>query len=139
MMVFIGHLEERYRGPRELIKGRLQVYLPFVVPLLQAYPKGPAFDLGCGRGEWLELLQESGFDSQGVDLDDGMLSACRERGLNVANADAIVALKSLPDESQLVVSGFHIVEHYKLRTVANCSFRSASCPETRRPVDHGNA
>jgi O-antigen chain-terminating methyltransferase len=119
---FYRAFEERYRGPRELIKGRLQVYLPFVVPLLQAYPKGPAFDLGCGRGEWLELLQESGFDSQGVDLDDGMLSACRERGLNVANADAIVALKSLPDESQLVVSGFHIVEHIsfeQLRTVVS--------------------
>ncbi len=68
-------------------------------------------DLGCGRGEWLELLAESGFSGHGVDLDDGMLEACRERGLSVATQDAISALKALPAESVSVVSGFHIAEH----------------------------
>jgi O-antigen chain-terminating methyltransferase len=87
------------------------VYLPFIEPLLSLYTDAKALDLGCGRGEWLELLKESGFDGHGVDLDDGMLAACRQQGLSVATQDAISALIALPDESQLVVSGFHIAEH----------------------------
>ena len=108
---FYVKFEEKFRGSREMIKSRLRVYLPFVCPLLQAYPGGQAIDLGCGRGEWLELLKEHGFDPQGVDLDEGMLQACKDIGLNVQAADALVFLQSLPDESQLIVSGFHIVEH----------------------------
>lgn len=108
---FYRAFEEKHRGSRELIKSRLRVYMPFIEPLLSIYEKPKAIDLGCGRGEWLELLQESGFDAQGVDLDDGMLAACRDLGLNVATADAVAALKALPDASQIVVSGFHIAEH----------------------------
>lgn len=108
---FYRAFEEKHRGSRELIKSRQRVYLPFIEPLRSIYSDTRAIDLGCGRGEWLELLKESGFDAQGVDLDEGMLAACRERGLNVETADVLVALKALPDESQLVVSGFHIAEH----------------------------
>lgn len=108
---FYRAFEERYRGSRELIKSRLRVYLPFVEPLLGTCDAAEAVDLGCGRGEWLELLQESGFDAQGVDLDDGMLAACRELGLKVQTYDAVGFLKELPEASQTVVSGFHIAEH----------------------------
>ena len=108
---FYKAFEDRYRGSRELILSRLRVYLPFVMPLLQYYPNAQATDLGCGRGEWLELLTENGFSVQGVDLDRHMLSACRERNLAVYEDDAIEFLKTLPDNSQIIVSGFHLVEH----------------------------
>jgi O-antigen chain-terminating methyltransferase len=108
---FYRAFEDRYRGSRELIKSRLQVYVPFLQPLLAHYPGGQAIDLGCGRGEWLELVTELGLSATGVDLDDGMLAACRERGLNVTTGDGLALLKSLPDCSQVVVSGFHFAEH----------------------------
>ncbi|OBS09993.1 class I SAM-dependent methyltransferase [Acidihalobacter prosperus] len=108
---FYRAFEDRYRGSRELIKGRLRVYLPFVLPLKSIYDHCAVIDLGCGRGEWLELLGESGFSCQGVDLDEGMLAACRERGFSVDKKDAIEALEQLPDESQTIVSGFHMAEH----------------------------
>lgn len=108
---FYRAFEDRYRGSRELIKGRLLAYLPFIGHSHAFYPAPQAVDLGCGRGEWLELLGENGFDIQGVDIDEAMLQACRERGLNVKAGDALSFLRSLPDESQCVVSGFHIVEH----------------------------
>jgi SAM-dependent methyltransferase len=108
---FYRAFEERHRGSRALIKSRQRIYLPFVAPLRTIYGEATAIDLGCGRGEWLELLKEAGFDAQGVDLDDGMLAACRERGLNVRTEDALAALKALPDASQSVVSAFHVVEH----------------------------
>ena len=114
---FYRSFEDKFRGSRELIKSRLQVYLPFVQPLLRFYPSANAVDLGCGRGEWLELLAENGFEALGVDLDDAMLSACRERGLCVQTGDALVFLRALPDQSQAIVSGFHIAEHLPFKTL----------------------
>jgi SAM-dependent methyltransferase len=106
---FYRAFEDRYRGSRTMIRSRLTVYLPFVQPLVQ--PNAVAIDLGCGRGEWLELLGEAGFAAEGVDLDEGMLAACRERGLKVMNGDALAALRARPEASVAVVSAFHLVEH----------------------------
>jgi len=109
--LFYRAFEDLRRGSRELIISRLEVYRPFVELLSRIYTKSPAVDLGCGRGEWLELLDGMGIPSVGVDLDEGMLVSCRERGYDVTRGDAIDFLKKLPDESALVVSGFHIAEH----------------------------
>ncbi len=108
---FYRAFEERYRGSRELIKSRLRVYLPFVEPLKALCADCAVIDLGCGRGEWLELMGEAGFSARGVDLDDGMLAACVELGLTAERGDLIAYLRSLPDASVVVVSGFHVVEH----------------------------
>ena len=108
---FYRAFEDRHRGTRELIKSRLRVYVPFVEPLTSIYEDCKAIDLGCGRGEWLEILRELGFDARGVDLDDGMLAACRDLGLPAEQGEAIALLRTIPDESLAVVSGFHIAEH----------------------------
>lgn len=108
---FYRAFEERHRGSRDLIRERLNVYLPFVQPLSQVYEPALALDVGCGRGEWLELLQDAGVDAHGIDLDEGMLQACVERGLSVEQGDGIAYLSSLDDETQCVVSGFHVAEH----------------------------
>ena len=105
---FYRAFEDRFRGPRELIISRLRVYLPFVLPLKTLYEESKIVDLGCCRGEWLELMAEAGFEGQGVDLDDGMLATCLATGLSVAKEDAIKYLQNLQDESIAVVSGFHI-------------------------------
>jgi len=138
---FYRDFEDRYRGPRDLIKSRLGAYAPFIGPLAALYrpadapvlgrtakrsvisqhryihPPATAVDLGCGRGEWLELAGEFGFDASGADLDEGMLAACRERGLNACKADAIGTLRALPDESTALVSAFHLVEHLSFNEV----------------------
>jgi SAM-dependent methyltransferase len=108
---FYRALEERHRGSRQLIKSRLQVYLPFVEPLSAIDPLSQTIDLGCGRGEWLEVLKEAGFEPKGVDLDAGMLQACQEIGLDVKLGDAFDYLIALADESQMIVTAFHFVEH----------------------------
>jgi SAM-dependent methyltransferase len=103
--------EERYCDSRELIHQRLQIYLPFLEPLKAQYAERKALDVGCGRGEWLEVLQNNGFDPLGVDRDAGMLEACHALGLPVEQGDALPVLNRLPDESLTLVSGFHIAEH----------------------------
>jgi O-antigen chain-terminating methyltransferase len=101
--------EDKHHGSRELFKSHLQVYLPFVEPLKEICLDSRAVDLGCGRGEWLELMGEAGIDAHSIDLDDDMLAACRERGLSFERGDAIEYLKSLRMESVAVFSVFHFV------------------------------
>lgn len=108
---FYRAFEDKFRGSRQEIIDRLKVCLPFVSPLTHIYEDLSTMDLGCGRGEWLEGLSEVGIKARGIDLDQGMLNACIERGLAVELADALSSLRNLPDESQVVVSGFHIIEH----------------------------
>ena len=111
---FYKAFEDQHRGSRETIKARLAVYVPFIKKIQENHSNATALDLGCGRGEWLELLQDNQLTASGIDLDDGMLSACRSRGLNVQTGDAIAHLKSLPADSLSLVSGFHIAEHLSL-------------------------
>ena len=111
---FYKAFEDQHRGSRETIKSRLAVYMPFIQKIQEVHPNATALDLGCGRGEWLELLKDHQLTASGIDLDDGMLSACRSRGLNVQTGDAIAHLKSLPADSLSIVSGFHIAEHLSL-------------------------
>lgn len=108
---FYRAFEDRHRGSRELILERLKVYIPYISPLLALYTPARVLDLGCGRGEWLQLSQSHGFEACGVDLDEGMLQACIERGLSVTQSDAIDYLSAQPDSSLAVVSGFHVAEH----------------------------
>ncbi len=108
---FYRAFEDRYRGSRELIKQRQEVYLPFIQPLKELYLECPVLDIGCGRGEWLELMIENGFQARGIDLDEGMLELCRSLELPAEQGEALAVLKALPENSQVVVSGFHIAEH----------------------------
>ena len=108
---FYRAFEERYYAPQATIKNLRRQYLPFVQPLVQHYAGESTFDAGCGRGEWLELMSEIGLTPQFVYLYSGMLNACIEKGLNAHQGNAIDHLNSLPDNSQVVVSAFHVVEH----------------------------
>jgi O-antigen chain-terminating methyltransferase len=108
---FYRAYEDRNRGSRELIKSRLLAYRPFFEPWVAREPAPRALDLGCGRGEWLEVLREAGYAASGVDLDDGMLAGLRRRGFDVRRMDALQALRDTPDGSVALVSAFHLVEH----------------------------
>jgi len=114
---FYRAFEDRHRGSRELIKGRLRQYASFLTPLLDIHPQGHVLDLGCGRGEWLEVTRELGFHARGVDLDAGMLSACAELGLDARQEDLVESLQASADESLCVVSAFHVVEHIPFETI----------------------
>lgn len=108
---FYSSFEGMHRGDREDIKNRLCAYLPFLRPFSLTSSDRVLLDLGCGRGEWLELVTTEGFTAKGADLDEGMLSYCNDLGLDVVQDDAISFLKQFPDDSIDVVSSFHVIEH----------------------------
>ena len=108
---FYVALEDRFRGPREEIKKRVAFYLPFLRKAEAGTAARPILDLGCGRGEWLELLKEEKLDGRGIDLNGAMVSQCKVRGLKVERRDALAALRSLRANSQGAVTAFHLIEH----------------------------
>lgn len=108
---FYRAFEERMRGSREVITERLRGYQPLLEQLVATFGTVRAVDIGCGRGEWLGLLRDAGLDGHGVDLDEGMLAACREQGLSVEQADGIDWLSKCDDESLTLVTAFHVAEH----------------------------
>ena len=100
--------EDKFRGEREEIKARLRVYLPI---LERANVTQDLLDIGCGRGEWLELLRESGKQGRGIDHNRVFIERCQRIGLDVMQRDAIAYLSELPDASLNGITSFHLVEH----------------------------
>ena len=103
--------EDKFRGSREDIKGRVEIYLPYVIEACKVTDNAPILDVGCGRGEWLELLNENGLAAQGVDINRVMISESLDRGFDVVEEDAVSFLKRQPADSLSAITGFHIVEH----------------------------
>lgn len=100
--------ENDQRGSKEAVKARIERYSD---DLRNA---GRVVDLGCGRGEVLEFLQEQGIDACGVDGNAAMVNHCRERGLRTVQADLNDYLASIADASVGAITCFHVVEHLNL-------------------------
>lgn len=108
--------EDVFRGSREEIKARQSVYLPLLKDRGVGSTQMPILDLGCGRGEWLELLKEHSLQASGLDENELMIESCRNAGLDVIQGDALQYLASLPDASLGGITSFHMVEHLQFDT-----------------------
>jgi O-antigen chain-terminating methyltransferase len=97
--------EDRHRGTRDEIRDRQRVYLDLFAGA------SPVLDVGCGRGEFLDLCREAGIEARGVDTDAGMVARCREAGLAVEQADALAALEATPDGSLGGIFCAQVIEH----------------------------
>jgi SAM-dependent methyltransferase len=105
---YVG-FEDQFRGSREAIRARLESYLPFFAT--SEAGAGDVLDIGCGRGEFLELLAGAGVRARGIDLNHEMAELCRSRGLDVTEADAVGYLATIPDASLGGIFASQVVEH----------------------------
>ncbi len=104
--------EDLHRGTREEIKRRQLVYLPYFE--LAVGREAPLLDLGCGRGEFLELCREAGLPARGVDVNPAMVASCRELGLDVTEADGLTYLRGLPQAGLGGILLSQVIEHLGL-------------------------
>lgn len=110
--------EDRYRGSREEIATRQEVYMPLIQRACEA-THGQVLDVGCGRGEFLEILRGYGIEPLGVDMNEEMVRVCRDRGLPAVPGDGLHYLETLPDHSLSAVTAFQVVEHLSLEAMDN--------------------
>lgn len=106
--------EDRIRCSRNEIKKRQEIYLPIFKDIVgdgTKNKKSRILDIGCGRGEFLELLQENSIPAKGIDLNEDMVYTCKERGLQVEQAEAISYLKKLKDNTIGGIITCQFIEH----------------------------
>jgi O-antigen chain-terminating methyltransferase len=112
-----ANFENQFRGTRKEIRQRQCVYLPLLKQAQSISKNGPTIDLGCGRGEWLELLRDEGCVAIGVDQNRVFLEGCRELNLDVTEGDALEFLRGQKRASASAVTSFHMIEHLEHRVL----------------------
>ncbi|HEX8473726.1 MAG TPA: methyltransferase domain-containing protein [Pyrinomonadaceae bacterium] len=104
--------EQRFRGSLAEIKRHQSIYLENFLE------RRNVVDLGCGRGEFVELLSEQGIGVTGVDGNAEMVAFCRERGLRVVHADLFEYLDGVADASLDGIFVSQVVEHFGHEEIA---------------------
>ncbi len=112
---FYVAFENRFRGSAAEIGKRSERYLPIFRQTDAVAAGGTVLDIGCGRGEWLSLLQRHNIQTRGIDLNVSMVAEARALGHDVVEGDVISYLRTLPEESLAAITGFHIVEHLSFK------------------------
>jgi 2-polyprenyl-3-methyl-5-hydroxy-6-metoxy-1,4-benzoquinol methylase len=103
--VDFGYFPERFRGPEENVRSSQRFYLPHFAHCTDV------LDIGCGRGEFLELMREAGIPARGIDLSAESVDLCKTKGLRAEVADLFVHLESLEDASLDGIFSAQVVEH----------------------------
>jgi O-antigen chain-terminating methyltransferase len=105
--------EEQFRGSREDIKQRQSNFIHYFTGCFNV------LDIGCGRGEFLELAKELDIGAKGIDIDDTMVDYCLSKGLNVEKNEAISYLEKLEDKSLDGIFIDQVVEHLEPNYLIN--------------------
>jgi O-antigen chain-terminating methyltransferase len=97
--------ENRFRGAEDTVKMQLEEYLSF-------FKKGKkVLDLGCGRGEFLDLLKSKWIDAEGIDINEQMVKICQDKGLMCKKGDILAQLAEYEDVSIGGIFSSQVIEH----------------------------
>ncbi len=101
---YVG-FENMFRGSQEEIRARMGDYLHLFEGA------SDVLDVGCGRGEFLDLLREAGVTARGLDINGEMIEACHARELTAEVGDALGYLEQQKDRSLGGLFAAQVVEH----------------------------
>ncbi|RJQ33032.1 MAG: class I SAM-dependent methyltransferase [Actinobacteria bacterium] len=105
--------ENNFRGSEEVIKNRQNQYLKYFVN------KSNVLDIGCGRGEFLELLTNHNVECYGIDINPDMVLKGREKDLKIIQEEALSHLLSVEDESLGGIFCSQLIEHLSPSAISN--------------------
>lgn len=108
---FYLDFENNFRGSEQDITNRLEVYLPEFRKIKNTRKKLSVLDIGCGRGELLQILKNNSIKCIGIDINSAMVKACKKKGLPAIEGDAIAYMNDSSIGTFSAITGFHIVEH----------------------------
>jgi O-antigen chain-terminating methyltransferase len=97
--------ENRFRGRDDEVKKQLCEYVSLFAK------DGKVLDLGCGRGEFLELLRDEGIEAFGVDSNGQMVDICLNKGLRCEKGDLLEKLAEQPDGGLGGIFSSQVIEH----------------------------
>ena len=94
-----------FRGPYERVLELMQPYSALLAG------QGPLLDVGCGRGELLEIAEQAGIEARGVDLDEELVRQANAQGRTAVVGDGITTLREAAEHSLGSIGAIHVVEH----------------------------
>ncbi|HLI86750.1 MAG TPA: class I SAM-dependent methyltransferase [Bryobacteraceae bacterium] len=100
-----GAFAERFRGSEDRVKAGQQVYVPYFTG------RRRVLDIGCGRGEFLELMRAAGVEARGIDRSAESVALCRGKGLEAEQADLFLYLAGRPEAGLDGIFCAQVVEH----------------------------
>lgn len=100
-----GRFAERFRGTEEYVKAGQKFYLEHFAGCRNV------LDIGCGRGEFLEMMKDAGVPARGIDLSEESVALCRHKGLTAEVADLYRYLSEMPEASLDGIFCSQVVEH----------------------------
>jgi len=100
---------DRFRGSEEHVRENQRFYAGRF--------QGNVLDLGCGHGEFLEVMRDRGVQARGIDQSAESVACCRTKGLDVEQADLFAYLEGLPDKSLDGIFSSQVVEHLGVNQV----------------------
>ncbi len=83
--------------------------LDFSVMYLSAQADGRLLEVGCGSGDMLKIMQELGWQVEGVDFDPLAVENAKSKGLRVFHGT--LEAQAYPDDHFDAVTMSHIIEH----------------------------
>jgi len=107
-----ARFEARFRGDEEYVRKNQRLYVPYF------QGRENVLDIGCGRGEFLQLMKEAGTPVRGIDLDPESVALCRAKGLDATEADLFQYLENTADASLGGIFCSQVVEHLPPERVA---------------------
>lgn len=110
-------LEDAFRGDPIVIRARQHQYVAYVQNVVSQ--TAPLLDIGCGRGEWLNILKDSNIPATGIDTNAASVQECSAQGLNVSHADAITYLSNAKEQSLGAITLFQVLEHLPFATMVH--------------------
>jgi len=113
--LFYHDFEEKFRGKQNEISDKLRSYIPVFTEHFGEITDKSFIDLGCGRGEWLDVLKENGVKKRvGVDINELQLAFCKKKDHEVLQKDCVQFISECDAESLDVITGFQLIEHLPL-------------------------
>ena len=97
--------ENRFRGSEDEVRRQQAPHL------VRFRAGGSVLDLGCGRGEFLDLLRDNGFRASGIDGNAQMAALCRDKGHDCEEGDLLEKLAGRPDASLDGIFSSQVIEH----------------------------
>jgi 2-polyprenyl-3-methyl-5-hydroxy-6-metoxy-1,4-benzoquinol methylase len=118
-----GAFAQRFRGSEEYVKAGQQIYVPYFAGCRNV------LDIGCGRGEFLELMRDTGVEARGIDVNAESVGLCRNKGLGAEIADVFSYLSAQPEATFDGIFCAQVVEHLPPERLPELIKLAARCLE----------
>ncbi len=110
--------QNRFRGTRSVIKERQQMYVPYYLG-----KTAPILDIGCGRGEFLQLMHDNDIPAFGIDLYPEYVMEGELNGLDIRQGDGLAFLAESTESYGGIFVG-QVIEHIPFSKLVELCFNA---------------